>query len=793
MPEESAAPLTGIRVLDFGQYVAGPAVALMLADLGAEVIHVDPPEGPRWQSPAADALGCGKAVRRLDLTTPAGLRAAQDLIAEADVVIENFRPGVMTGFGLGPADITALNPHAVQLSLPGFGEGDPRRDTPGWEGVVMAATGGYTDMGLNRVLMGVDPSFTPLPLASAYAAALGALAVTVALKARERTGRGDVLEVPLAEAVLEGLAFNSLAVSDLPPRYLSLREHEIARRRRAGEPMDLTYDQLQSLLDPFYRSYVCRDGRLFYHCCPAHRTHAVRSLKLLGLWETVVAEGIPLVDPYTATDTWPDGVDCTLLAYPLSARWTARLTELISEVFRTRTAEEWERRFDAAGIPGAAHRSTLEWIRSGHPRAAGLVATIEGGLTVPGPVVWAENHPPQRTAARPAEGGFTMPRQVSPPVQGDGLPLSGVRILDLTNVIAGPMVGATLARFGADVIRVDPPTPGFDPYHAIVVGMHAQRGKRSVLADLKTPEGRDILDRLVASADAVTFNGTEDQLLRLGLDPLRLNALRPGIVLMRIDAYGGPNPGPRSGAVGYDDNVQACAGIMTRFGGGPDTPEEHAHLGTIDALAGFCAAFATVAALLRPSDQPRVMRTSLAAAGQLLQIPFLHDGPGRDDLPEPSGPGTLGASPGYQCYRAADGWFFLAGPDENVDYAFADHDVDHWVKLLSPRGFAVQRIEHIATLRERGLVRESAGPVPLRSSGVFVRHDRHPSGHEVDLVAPQAIRGEHLQVRMPSDAPQYGRHTREVLAELGYRPGDIAAMLRDGVVSDHWSETYLPA
>nr|WP_279588925.1 CoA transferase [Amycolatopsis granulosa] len=796
--------MTGIRVLDFGQYVAGPAVALMLADLGAEVVHVDPPGGPRWRSPAAAALGCGKAVRRLDLTTPAGLRAAQGLITQADVVIENFRPGVMAGFGLGPAEITALNPRAVQLSLPGFGEGDPRRATPGWEGVVMAATGGYTDMGLNRVLMGVDPSFTPLPLASAYAAALGALAVTVALKARDRTGRGDVLEVPLAEAVLEGLAFNSLAVSDLPPRYLSLREHEINRRRRAGEPMDLTYDQVQSLLDPFYRSYVCRDGRLFYHCCPAHRTHAVRSLKLLGLWETVLAEGIPLVDPYTDSGTWPDGVDCTLLAYPLSARWTARLTELIGEVFRTRTAEEWERRFDAAGIPGAAHRSTVEWIRSGHPRAAGLVAPIEGGLTVPGPVVWAENSPPRRTAARDTEGGFGTPRPEPAPSEADGadggLPLSGVRILDLTNVIAGPMVGATLARFGAEVVRVDPPTPGFDPYHAIVVGLHAQRGKRSVLADLKTPAGREILDRLVATSDVVTFNGTVEQMHRLGLDPARLNALRPGIVLVRIDAYGGPSPGPRSGAVGYDDNVQACTGIMTRFGGGPGTPEEHAHLGTIDALAGFCAAFATVAALIRTTgrDQPQVMRTSLAAAGQLLQIPFLHDGPGRDDLPEPSGPGTLGASPGYRCHRAADGWFFLAGPHEDqghafADHTFADHDVDHWAELLAPRGFAVQRIEHIATLRERGLVRESAGPVPLRSTGVFVRHDRYPSGHEVDLVAPQAIRGADLPVRMPSDAPRYGRHTREVLAELGYGPGDIATMLRDGVVSERWSETYLPA
>ncbi|GII97274.1 CoA transferase [Sinosporangium siamense] len=819
-----SSPLHGIRVLDFGQYVAGPAVALLLADLGAEVIRIDPPGGPRWASPAAAALNAGKKSIVLDLTEPADVTTARRLVAGADVVVENFRPGVMAGFGLGPEDTLALNPRVIHLSLPGFAAADPRRELPAWEGIVLAATGGFTDMGLNRILMGADPSYTPLPLASAYAAALGALAVGAGLAARRRTGRGDAFEVPLAEAVLEGLAFNSLAVSDLPPRYLSLREHEIARRRAAGEPMDLTYERLQELLDPFYRSYPCQDGRLFYHCCPAHRTHAIRSLQLLGIWDTVLAEGIPMADSYLSSDSWPDGADCTLLAYPLSAHWAARLSELIAAAFLRHPAEEWERRFDAAGIPGAAHRSTLEWMRSEHPRAAGLVTTVDdpvhGELTVPGPVVWTEGTPPGRRPAPALDAdraailaGLPPGPPTGPPpgpsAEPGGLPLAGIRILDVTNVIAGPVIGATLARFGAEVVKIDPPTPGFDPYHTVVIGMHSQRGKRSVLADLRTPAGREVLDRLLPTVDVVTFNGSERQLGDLGLDPRRLREIRPEIVLVRVDAYGGPGHGPRSHAAGYDDNVQACTGIMTRFGGGPGTPEEHAHLGTIDALAGFCGAFAVVAALAGRGEHAPVMRTSLAAAGQLLQIPFLFDGAGRDDVPEPGGPDVLGEHAGYRCYPAADGWFFLAGPADAVAAAlgldaaapqdllvtrFREQPVEAWAELLGPHGVAVHRIERIAELRSRRLVRQSTGPVPLRDSAVFVRHDRHPSGREVDLIAPQAVRPRHAAVRMPSDAPRYGAHTREVLAELGFTPAEIEAMAADGAVADGWTtdHTYLP-
>ncbi|WP_396912206.1 CoA transferase [Mycolicibacterium sp.] len=829
----SIQPLSGFRVIDFGQYIAGPATAMILCDLGADVIRVDPPGGPRWDSPATSTLNRGKRSIVLNLKDPGDQAVARRLVESADVVVENFRPGVMDRLGLGADLVRAADPRLVYLSMPGFSSLDPRRALPAWEGIVLSATGGYTDMGLNRVLMGINPSYTPLPLASAYAAALGALAVSVALYDRESSGVGDHIEVPLTDAVLEGLAYNSLRVDGLQDRYLSQRELEIERRRRCGEPMDLGYEQLQELLDPFYRSFRCADGRMFYHCCPAHRTHATTALKQLGLWNDVKDE-IPLHDPYTDQDQWPAGQDCTLLAYPLSAAWSRKLAEPMKTVFASRTSDEWEALYDNARIPGAAHRSSSEWMHSEHARAAALMVEVDdpryGRLLRPGPVVWTEasapilSQAPVPDADRAAivESLDARKSHIPPERRGPSIPaLRGVRILDLTNVIAGPTIGSTLARFGATVTKIDPTVPTFDPYHNIVVGLNANRGKRSALVDLKTPAGRQILDRLIENSDVVTFNGVTRQMRELGLEPVRIRAINPAIAIVRIDAYGGQRQGPRSEVPGYDDNVQACTGIMTRFGGA-ETPEEHAHLGTIDALAGFLGGAAAVIALLQQQRHGTsdVARVSLAAAGQFLQVPFMYDHPNRAPFDEPSGRAAKGERASYRCYPASDGWLFLAGRSDDLERlrtisefaelpteaddaelveqlsaVFECKPVDHWCQVLDGTAFAVHRVEDIADLKQRNTVAESAGNIPLgRSSMLFIRHDEHPIGRWVDLAAPNSMRFDRLPIEIPTPAPRFGEHTIEILTCLGYDRAQIDELIETGVVADRWTPTgsYLP-
>ena len=135
--------LEGVRVIDFGQYMAGPMAAMLLGDQGADVIRIDPPGGPRWNTPANATWNRNKRSIVLDLKKNADQETARKLIGTADVVIENFRPGVMDRLGLGAAAMTDANRRLVYCSLPGFGSDDPRANVRAWEGVLGAATAAY--------------------------------------------------------------------------------------------------------------------------------------------------------------------------------------------------------------------------------------------------------------------------------------------------------------------------------------------------------------------------------------------------------------------------------------------------------------------------------------------------------------------------------------------------------------------------------------------------------------------------------------------------------------------------
>ena len=247
--------------------------------------------------------------------------------------------------------------------------------------------------------------------------------------------------------------------------------------------------------------------------------------------------------------------------------------------------------------------------------------------------------------------------------------LEGLKVLDLTNVIAGPTIGSTLARYGAQVTSVQPVEPSVDPWNTVVFGLHAHRGKRSVLLNLGSEQGQRALRRLIEASDVITMNGTDEQRDALGLGPEQLAAINPRLILVQLDAFGGPARGPKSDHLGYDDLAQAATGVMVRFGGGMETPEEHAHFGTIDVLTGYCACVALGAALLRlqKTGKGGIARAALAGAGNLIQAQLMYDFETRAPFDEPAGRSALGWGPFYHCYRAADGWLFFAAPKDQRD------------------------------------------------------------------------------------------------------------------------------
>ncbi|MFM2329312.1 MAG: hypothetical protein RLZZ494_1415 [Pseudomonadota bacterium] len=200
-------PLQGIKVLELGQLIAGPFAGKTLGDFGADVIKVEPPstgdplrqwrllhEGTSvwWQVQSRN-----KRSVVLDLRTEAGRADVRRLIDEADVLIENFKPGTLEKWGMGYDVLSARNPGLIMLRISGYGQDGPYRDLPGFA-VVAEAMGGL------RHLMG-EPDRPPVragvSLGDTLAALHGVIGVLLALQARQRTGRGQVVDVALYEAV----------------------------------------------------------------------------------------------------------------------------------------------------------------------------------------------------------------------------------------------------------------------------------------------------------------------------------------------------------------------------------------------------------------------------------------------------------------------------------------------------------------------------------------------------------------------------------------------------------------
>ena len=398
LPLHEGLPLQGIKVIDFGCYLAGPLVGRHLADAGATVISIQPPTGPLYKNmPVNHQLNRNKQIIQLDLKSPQGRRRAWELVLAADVIIENFSPGTMATFGLSADLVKRHNPRVVYLSLPGFASTDQEfAELKHYEAVIMAQSGVYCDMGLNRTLMGVNPSYSPLPLASTYGSIIGALGVVLALLGREgKAGHhGDVLEVPLGAALCDALVFNSMDIPSLPPRYLTVRELEIATNRRLGKTMEYNYRQIKALLDPFYHTYVCKDQRPFYIVAPCHVGHQTRALKALGIWDDMVALGLPTEeqDVYAESNTWANNM--VLGTYPLTDPvWIVRFKEAMQAAFLLKTAKEWEFIFMGYKVTGAATQTTTEWLNSEHALASGLVIErynprLKQMQKEAGPVVW---------------------------------------------------------------------------------------------------------------------------------------------------------------------------------------------------------------------------------------------------------------------------------------------------------------------------------------------------------------------------------------------------------------------
>lgn len=218
MTAAAGGPLAGIKVVDFTIMIAGPYATRLLADNGAHVVKVEPPVGDpmRKRAPLREghssyfgSLNAGKEGVALDLKSEEGLSRARELIAEADIVVENFRPGVMTKLGLGYEQCRELNPRLIYCSISGYGQEGPSAQLPAYA-AILHATSGY-DLTTMAYLRAEEPPPTGIFLADVMAGQVSYAAVLTAILGREQTGVGDHVDVSMYEIMLSTMVYEAQA------------------------------------------------------------------------------------------------------------------------------------------------------------------------------------------------------------------------------------------------------------------------------------------------------------------------------------------------------------------------------------------------------------------------------------------------------------------------------------------------------------------------------------------------------------------------------------------------------
>lgn len=321
-------PLEGIRVADFSHVMAGPYASHLLRLLGAEVIKIETPDrgdAMRYygndrrydgMAPAFIAVNAGKQSITLDLKKPAAQEAARRLVASSDVLLENFRPGVMGRLGLDYATVSGLQPRIVYCSVSGYGQQGPRRDWPAIDNIVQATSGMMTLGGV----AGDAPTRVGFPVVDTLTGQTAAFAILAALFRRERQGRGEYVDVAMFDA---SIAFMTSAA--VPYLVTGRALERTGNTGYSGQPTSAIFD--------------ARDGRRI-------------SLGVVqqSQFETLARR--------LGRESWL--ADPRYLTADLRRQHSDALQADLREIFMTANAQHWEERLSAAGIPCGMVRDVAE-------------------------------------------------------------------------------------------------------------------------------------------------------------------------------------------------------------------------------------------------------------------------------------------------------------------------------------------------------------------------------------------------------------------------------------------------
>jgi crotonobetainyl-CoA:carnitine CoA-transferase CaiB-like acyl-CoA transferase len=380
-----AGPLSHIRVLDLSRVLAGPWASQNMADLGAEVIKLERPGtgddsrafGPPWIKDGAGrntkdsayytSANRGKKSVTLNIAVPEGQAIARELAKTSDVLIENYKYGDLARYGLGYEQLRELNPRLIYCSVTGFGQSGPYRERPGYDFMIQGMGGMMSVTGEPDDAPGGGPQRAGVPIADIITGMYASIAICAALAHRERSGKGQHLDLALLDSQIALLAYqntNYFATGVPPKRIGNLHPNIVPYQPFRAADGDVIL--------------ACGNDNLYRKFCEAAGCRELAR------------------DPRFATNG-------------KRVENRAELTRLLAAVFRKRTKREWLERLEAAGVPNGPINDVAQVFEEPQVKARGVRIELEHGAGARLPLVAS----PMRFSATPLE------YRLAPPLLGE--------------------------------------------------------------------------------------------------------------------------------------------------------------------------------------------------------------------------------------------------------------------------------------------------------------------------------------------------------------------------------------
>jgi len=786
--------LDGIRVVELAGGVGAAYAAKLLADLGADVLRVETERDVVRSRP--------HDVHRWLNTSKRSVSELGDLLDGADLLIHDLGPSAAAAAGVTYRELAARHPRLVVGSVTPFGMTGPWADYAGGELAVMhASSWGNVSPG-----SATDPDKPPLKAPGHHATILGATVAATAFLAAidkaQRTGQGDHVDLSLLAS--------------------GAKLTETAPANATFQGSDATRLGVKTVVP--WAIYRCKDGLVQLVC--------VEQVQ----WESLIT----LMGD-------PEWAQMEIFATNADRQENSDLVHLyLTEWFAEQSLQDVYHRGQELRICITPVYRMDQLADDAQFTARNFLRTGPDGLQLPGPgfqfdwPAWELRRPAPAPGEHDGQGWDTAaPEPLSPtapPVPAGAAPLparplEGIRVCDFTWVWAGPYCNQMLAHLGAEVVRLESPdhlclfrrlpfNPPELPLTPDSNGLFQlyNSDKRSVGIDLRHPEAKDVVRRLVAQSDVVIENFAAGALADLGFSVEELRAINPDVIVVSCTGYG--QNGPSAAYMAYGPAGGAAAGLYAANGYAEEDKAYETGVAVGDPGTGLTAAFATVAAIVAKRRTGKASRLDIAMVEAIgatvgeLWMQYLSEGvpPGptgnQDPQWAPHGVYATAASDEggewvtIACATDAQ-WQALvevAGkrPDGSLDTRFADprfataegrkaHEAEI-DGLLSEWVRGRDRWELTGILQAAGVAAvPSISPLELWTSneqlaaiGMLEQPDHPVTGRHTVPGIPWRLTNGANGLRRP--APTLGQHTDEVMAELGYSPDEVAALKASGAL-----------